>query len=381
MSRPPLVLDLFSGIGGFALGSTWAGCEVAGFCEIDPWCASILRKNFPGVPIHDDIRTLSGDLVREWTGGRRVDILTGGFPCQPFSRAGKQKGEEDERHLWPEMLRVVREVRPRWVVGENADGLVDLALDAVCADLEDGDYAVEPVILPACGLAAAHRRYRVWIIARARVSDANDAGCPAGARTAGWHHGDRPDAERREGASSPAQRRCDGARVPDAASDLRRASRDARSVTSDGRGDAGRACISDAGCERIGDALVSEDASTATRRARRIPSGGSADCGGPGGQYNTPLISGVDSSPNGLSGWLAGRYIDPRWRNGDPLNAFEWPSWESGLARVTPQRDKAYEDNRKEQLRALGNAVVPQIPYVIVSAIRAIEEGAVEYGV
>jgi len=161
----PLVLDLFSGIGGFALAGHWSGFQTAGFCEIDAYCRRVLHKNFPGVPIHDDIRTLTADIVLEWTGGRPIDVIVGGFPCQPFSVAGKQRAERDGRHLWPEMCRLVDELRPRYVVGENVAGIIRLAADAVCADLEGLGYAVRPVGLPAVAVGAPHIRDRVWFIA------------------------------------------------------------------------------------------------------------------------------------------------------------------------------------------------------------------------
>jgi DNA (cytosine-5)-methyltransferase 1 len=153
-------LDLFSGIGGFALAASWAGYETVQFCEIDPFCRRVLAKNFPGVPIHDDIRTLTADLV---PGG--IDLLTGGFPCQPHSVAGKRLGAADDRHLWPEMARVIAEVRPRWVLGENVAGLIPLALDDCLSDLESLGYEAWAVVLPACAVNAWHRRDRVWILA------------------------------------------------------------------------------------------------------------------------------------------------------------------------------------------------------------------------
>src|SRR5690242_14537733 len=104
-------LDLFSGIGGFSLAAGWAGFTTVQFCEIDPFCQKVLAKNFPGVPIHDDIRTLAGESLGP------IDLITGGFPCQPFSVAGKRRGADDDRHLWPEMARLVGECRPRWVLG------------------------------------------------------------------------------------------------------------------------------------------------------------------------------------------------------------------------------------------------------------------------
>ena len=116
------------------------------------------------MPCHKDIREVRGELYAG------VTLLTGGFPCQPFSVAGKQRGKDDNRYLWPEMLRVIREARPTWIIGENVAGIVNLALDTVCADLEGEGYEVEPIIVPACAVDAPHRRDRVWIIA-SRVAD------------------------------------------------------------------------------------------------------------------------------------------------------------------------------------------------------------------
>jgi len=156
----PKHLDLFSGIGGFAIAARWAGFETVGFCDNEPFSQAVLRKHWPRVPIHSDIREVRGEL---YSG---VSILTGGFPCQPFSVAGKQRGKEDDRYLWPEMLRVIQEARPTWIIGENVAGIVGMALDQVCSDLEAESYEVEPIIIPACGVDAPHRRNRVWIIAR-----------------------------------------------------------------------------------------------------------------------------------------------------------------------------------------------------------------------
>ena len=152
-------LDLFSGIGGFALAARWAGIETVGFCEIEEFPRKVLQKNFPGIPIHNDIRELDGE---EYAG---IDIITGGFPCQPFSTCGKEKGAADPRHLWPEMFRVISEARPSWVVAENVSGLVRLGLDVVQHDLESEGYASRAIMVPACAYGAKHRRDRLWIIA------------------------------------------------------------------------------------------------------------------------------------------------------------------------------------------------------------------------
>ena len=152
-------LDLFSGIGGFAIAARWAGFRTVGFCEWEPYCQKLLKQHWPGVPVHGDIRDLDG------TKYRGVSIISGGFPCQPFSQAGKQRGKEDDRYLWPEMLRVIREVGPRWVLGENVAGIVNMALDQVLVDLEAQGYTTGTVIVPACAVDAPHRRDRVWIVA------------------------------------------------------------------------------------------------------------------------------------------------------------------------------------------------------------------------
>lgn len=155
-------LDLFSGIGGFALACRMVGgIETVGFVEIEPYAQAVLRKNFPGVPIHDDVKTFNGDEYG------KVDLITGGFPCQPYSVAGKQRGSADDRALWPEMLRVIKNARPAWIVGENVAGIIRMELDRVLSDLENAGYSCRAFIVPAIAVDAHHRRERVWIVAHA----------------------------------------------------------------------------------------------------------------------------------------------------------------------------------------------------------------------
>lgn len=158
------VLDLFSGIGGFSLGLHRAGMTTVAFCECEPYPQAVLKKNFPGVPIYDDVRTVTAERLRA-DGIDRIDLVCGGFPCQPWSDAGEQRGEEDHRHLWPGMLRIVQEVRPAWVIGENVAGFARMALDDCCSDLETAGYEVQPIMVPACAVDAPHRRDRIWILA------------------------------------------------------------------------------------------------------------------------------------------------------------------------------------------------------------------------
>lgn len=156
------VLDLFSGIGGFSLGLERAGMQTVAFCERDEYCRAVLAKHWPGVPCFDDIHNIDADGL-----GRlgRIDLVCGGFPCQPFSVAGRQKGKDDDRHLWPEMHRVIALARPTWVIGENVAGLIAMALDDVLADLESIGYTTRTFVIPAAAVGAPHRRDRLWIIA------------------------------------------------------------------------------------------------------------------------------------------------------------------------------------------------------------------------
>ena len=157
-------LGLFEGIGGFSLAARWMGWKTVAWCEWDEFCQTVLKHHFHESQQHGDITTT--DFTR-YAG--QIDILTGGFPCQPYSSAGKRLGTEDDRHLWPEMLRAIREIRPRYVVGENVRGLTNwnggLVFDEVQADLENEGYEVTPYLLPACAVNAPHRRDRIWFVA------------------------------------------------------------------------------------------------------------------------------------------------------------------------------------------------------------------------
>jgi len=173
-------IDLFSGIGGFSLAfDSTQKIETVAFCEIEEYPQKVLKKNFPGVPIYNDIT----ELVRNestrpiWGQGKwqdlECDILTGGYPCQPFSQAGKRKGEEDDRHLWPFMLEIIKQKRPKFIVAENVAGHITLGLDNVLFDLESEGYSARAVVLPASSINAHHRRDRVWVIAQDTQEDSN----------------------------------------------------------------------------------------------------------------------------------------------------------------------------------------------------------------
>ena len=157
------LLDLFSGIGGFSLGLESTGFfETIAFVEKDKFCQKVLKKNFNNIPIEEDIRNVKGSNYK-------ADVITGGFPCQPFSVAGKRKGTDDDRYLWDETIRVVRECKPRWFIGENVEGIINIqegvVLRQVCTDLEKEGFEVQCLIIPASGIGAWHQRKRVWILA------------------------------------------------------------------------------------------------------------------------------------------------------------------------------------------------------------------------
>jgi DNA (cytosine-5)-methyltransferase 1 len=183
------LISLFSGIGGFELAGEWAGWQNVVSCEINPFGRKVLEYYWPNAYHHDDIKTLTFEkidyeLTQRFGAKWNADdiILTGGFPCQPYSAAGKRLGKEDERHLWPEMCRIIREVQPRWVVGENVLGLVNwnggLVFEEVQADLEAEGYEVQPFILPAASVGnCPHKRDRVWFVA---YSDHKGRSCGSG---------------------------------------------------------------------------------------------------------------------------------------------------------------------------------------------------------
>jgi DNA (cytosine-5)-methyltransferase 1 len=164
--------SLFSGIGGFDLAAQWMGWENVFQVEKDSFCQKVLAKNFQNVTRYGDIKEFNGTKYRG-----AIDVLSGGFPCQPFSHAGRRKGKEDDRYLWPQMHRVIKEINPSWVVAENVYGILTIdkgmVFKSVCTDLENTGYEVQSFIIPACGVGARHRRKRIWIIGKSQFSHPN----------------------------------------------------------------------------------------------------------------------------------------------------------------------------------------------------------------
>lgn len=311
------LLNLFDGIGGFGLAAKWMGWENVASCEIDPYCRRVLDYWFDYRYIYDDIKTTDFTPLRG-----HIDLVTGGFPCQPFSLAGKQLGEKDDRYLWPHMLRAIREVRPRWVVAENVRGLLTqsdgMVFEQVCADMEAEGYEVQPFVLPAAGLGAPHRRDRLWIVAhRADAGSESERERQDGIRPA-LHVADtesdgnsgRPEEIRSE------KRRPDG--EINAESIQHGEVRDATDSAGIGRIEGGVFN----GTEREAKAERKPYAADSAR----------------GGWRNFPTQSPVCRGDDGLSGRLVG---------------ITFPKW------------------REQSIKMFGNSIVPQVAYQI---YRAIEE-------
>ena len=316
-------LSLFSGIGGLDLAAEMAGFRTVGQCEWADYPTKVLEKHWPDVPRWRDIRTLTGESFHEKTGLRTVDVISGGFPCQPFSVAGKRRGKEDDRYLWPEMLRVISELRPAWVVGENVAGIVNMALDQVYADLENEGYAVQSLIIPACAVDAPHRRDRVCIVGWKRSA-------------CNLFYSNSESAEYKNIGKSEKGKQ-EQPRVGGLYTDVSDSDNGCRTLRRDGELPA---------VEESGGAWANHG-------------GGAPEHGGGERRAAQPGLGGVD---DGLSAWMDRGMSAPGY----------WMPEPDGVPRITQKRE-----HRSDRLKCLGNAVVPQQFYPVFQAIADIERGII----
>ena len=335
--------SLFSGIGGFDLVAEWAGFKTILFVEIDPYCQKVLRKHWPDVPIIGDIKDATKERIMAYASSRQpgkpktrnrgqdtsrgsekgstdrrnryqpVTLITGGFPCQPVSQAGQRRGKEDDRWLWPEMLRVISEIRPAWVVAENVTGLLTMGFYDCLSDLEGKGYETIPFVIPACGVNAPHRRDRIFIVANSKCQ-----------RWGGRHNGD-------EGGGRWSLQ-TEGPSAGDKQEDV--ADSQGSRIRQELGGVAGK--------------LLPKD-----RTSQEFESS-SGDVTDPKEQGLSVRIPYTRSSEEGVAGSQQG----------------DWWAVEPNVGRVAHGIP-----NRVDRLKCLGNAVVPQVAYQILRAIADIETG------
>ena len=300
-------LDLFSGIGGFSLGLEATGeFETVAFCDYDPFCQKVLRKHWENVPIYGNIKELTYEKLKA-NGINNIDIITGGYPCQPFSVAGNKKGEQDPRHLWPEYFRLVQECRPTWVIGENVGGHIKLGLDTVLKDLESEGYSARTFSISASSIGANHKRERVWIVANSndRLSKQSNEEVRTGRNTFDNGNSDM--------ANSSSER-------------LERHRREHELREDSEEGEVSRS---------------SEDVANSERIRQQGP-------GKPIGSSNT------ETNSNGKTSWF----------NHGSEREEGWWDVEPNVGRVAHGIS-----NRVDRLKSLGNSLIPHIPYYIGQSI------------
>ena len=328
--------SLFSGIGGFDLAAEWAGWENIFHCEWNPFGQKVLAHHFPNSNSYNDI-TKTDFTIHEGT----VDVLTGGFPCQPYSTAGKRLGKADERHLFPEMLRAIKEIKPKWIIGENVRGLVSwnggLVFDEVCADLEGEGYEVQPFLIPAASVNAPHRRDRIWFVAYS-----NNKGRSTGLREVSKENGEisewNKDAQSSHTSSfSASNTECVRLQHSKETRNIHSSKEKARRqgseftepIETNGNNWDATYSISERGQLQTSGGFTSEQMPRSNGTQRTI-----------GGWEKFPTVSPVCNGNDGVS---------------DRLDSITFSKW------------------RNESIKAGGNAIVPQVAYQIFKAINEFE--------
>jgi DNA (cytosine-5)-methyltransferase 1 len=334
--------SLFSGIGGFDLAAEWMGWTNVFHCEWEEFPRKVLNYHFPKSISYGDIKETDFTIHRG-----QIDILTGGFPCQPYSSAGKRLGKEDDRHLWPEMLRAIREIQPRWVVGENVRGLVNwnggLVFEEVQADLENEGYEVQPFILPAAGVNAPHRRDRVWFVAYS--NKCNDGRATSqNERTSGTERIQERNEVRQSVESSEVWRNAKN-------TDSNGCTRNKWKKESNEWGQRNA-------CTRNNERLSTDNAKTkyATNSDSKLPQY----------RYNSRTSEGADLKENATKSF------------NEPRNWEEFPTQSpicGGNDGLPKELDSiTFPKWRNESIKAYGNAIVPQVVYPIFKAIESYED-------
>lgn len=349
------MLDLFSGIGGISLAADWAEIETVAFCEIEPFCQKVLKKHWPDVPIIADVKDVTKqsliDLdVIDHGGTRTIDIVCAGYPCQPFSVAGKREGEGDDRHLWPEVIRIIEELRPRWFVGENVAGHITMGLDQVLSDLGRANYTCQSFLIPAAAVGTPHRRDRVFIVGYTE------------------HHGHAAPTIR--GSINPASNwEQEGQNQAGESSGTSRSGNDEVMANPDCQ----RESQSSGDIKESGERAFYSGQVVAHSYGKGLQRTSNSGEVGRGGEECVEQFVRCDQSQtsrqsqSGMGGMLDGL--------SDRLDGYRWPA---GLGQEQhdwePPRVITGVKHRAPRLKGLGNAVVPQQIYPILVAIKQIDD-------
>jgi DNA (cytosine-5)-methyltransferase 1 len=359
-------LDLFSGIGGFSLGlESTGGFETVAFCEIEKFPRKVLKNHWPHVKQYKDIKELTNEQL-ETDGIIPIDIITGGYPCQPFSVAGSQRGEKDKRHLWPEMFRLVQECRPTWVIGENVSGHIKLGLDTVLEDLESEGYSTRAFSISASSVGANHKRERVWIVGHSQHDGSSSSTKP---RSFKETSNDNQEGKNKAGELAGAGRSNGGEDVENTRRTLRQGSLfRTENENETGQEDADQFERSSSSSRSDVADTFSGDVETGRERQREIRERHTEE------RIPDNVASGnqVNESSNTNGSGLQGLGSEYELRESQEERSFGWERWwefEPDVGRVANGVSK-----RMDKLKGLGNSLVPAIPFMIGNSILKTEE-------